>query len=444
MTTEDENPAAAEAMDEMTDRFDSFFANEGNPSGHDPENPEEPDFDAEDDSGFSDDEPFLKDDPDYDPDELDDPDNPKEAETAREDDDAADDDDEEDDKPAEKPEDKPEDKADDGEDGEPEPDPKALKAEFMADVVEEFKKAGLDPNMGKAFASTKYDLKMERAENARLKAEGVNTPEMKDLAAKAQRVSEVEVELKAAQDKLALFDFQTTPEYKKEIEAPFQAISSVAHNIETAASMPEGSILKAISVGDKATQDANIQNLVDSYNIAPRDVNTIFNKADDMLALTAKDAELRTTAQERLGESRAQQEAREAYQAEQEKSVYRDSVHNTFKEYEGQIGAFLNDDGTNNEAWKEAIKDSESYDFKGDPELQGLGAFALSAVPHLMEQNNKFSAEIAKLKALVNRSKSVKPPSVSRTASSGGGGKSATNPTMSLSDALGARLRAGR
>jgi hypothetical protein len=126
--------------------------------------------------------------------------------------------------------------------------------------------------------------------------------------------------------------------------------------------------------------------------------------------------------------------------SEQEQSVYRDHVNNSFSEYEGKIGAFLNEDGTNNEDWSKAIADSHDLDFKNDPEIQGLGAFALTAVPHLMRQNSDFSSEIAKLRALVNRNKAVSPPSVSKTAASPPASPS-FNSNMSLSDALGERMK---
>ena len=435
MSEQTEHESRGEILENQSDRFDDLFANEGSPSGT-PEGEErveaEEDYDGAD---GRDDEPFLADDPDYDPDKLDDPDDVTEPETEEE---AA----EAPETPVETTEANEEAATPNEFDEAPVVDAAADKAAFMAEVMEQFKEANLDPNQGKAFAKVKYEAREAKQALADLQANAINTPEMQDIAAKAARVSEVEVALKAAQDQLALFDFQTTPEYKREIEAPYHAIYRETQNIETTASIPEGAIMKAISVGDRATQDANIQNLLDSYNINARDQNTIYNKANDMLNLTARDASLRETAQERLGESRAQQEARDAYMVEQQKSVYRESVQNTFKDYEGQIEAFLNPDGSNNDAWDDAIKNSEGLDFSGDAEIQGLGAFALSAVPHLMEQNTAMASEIAKYKALASRTKAVAPPSPSRTASAASPKVSATSRNMSMSDSLGAKLRA--
>jgi hypothetical protein len=436
-TTSEMNEGAQAMMEEQSDRFDKFFEEGGDDTSPAPAaGAVEPDGDpvkTDYDDPFGADEPFLKDNPDYDPDALDDPDNPapEVPETPVETPEVV-----------EAPETPETPEAPEVEPEAPVVDAAAEKAAFLNDIVEQFKTANLDPNMGKAFAAAKYETKQAKADLAAAQAEGISTPEMQEVTARAERLSGVEVELKAAQDKLALFDFQTTPEYKQEIEAPYQALAASSGNIETAASIPEGAILKAISVGDKATQDANIQQLSDNYNISPRDLNTIYNNADSMLNITSKDAELRTTAQERLSESRSQAEAREAYVSEQEQGAYRTSLRDTFKDYEGKIGAFLNDDGSNNEKWDAAIKDSESLDFKGDPEIQSLGAFALTAVPHLMEQNNAFSAEIAKLKALQGRNNAAAPPSATNT-STVNTPKATPKAGVSFSDAIGARIAAG-
>lgn len=415
-------------MSDQSDRIGDFFANEGNPAGveADSEGQGEPQESNSDSGGM--DEPFLANDPDYDPDELYDPDNEPEPEKEPEP------------EPTPEPDSEvaPEDSTDDTEASSDKDD--VLEESSNDDILSEIKELYENPNQGLKWAEIRGENKSLKEENAQLKSGSMTTPEMQEISAKAERVAQVEVALKEAQDKLALFDFQATPEYRNQIEIPYQNIASTASNIEASASIPEGSILKAISAGDKATQDANIQNLVDSYNISPRDVNTIFNKADEMLNLTHFESNLRSTAQERLSESRAQQEARDAYMSEQAQSVYRDHVNNSFSEYEGQIGAFLNEDGTNNEDWSKAISDSHNLDFKNDPEIQGLGAFALTAVPHLMRQNSEFSSEIAKLRALVNRNKAVSPPSVSKTAASPSASPS-FNSNMSLSDALGERMK---
>ena len=428
--TETEVASPEEVMSAQSDRYDNFFANEDNES----DTPIEPD--PVDDGTDGMDDPYLDDDPDYDPDELDDPDNPKEEpeEVVEEE--------EEGDEPTpekepETPEEEPETPVEEVDDTS-----QADFDEFKASVLAEIEANAADPQAGKKWAELRFENKQAKLDMAKMQAEGVNTPEMQEIKARSERLSDMETKLQETESKLAMFDFQSSPEYQAEIQAPYQAIQNNAKGIETSASIPEGEIIKAISVSDRATQDANIQNLIDSYDIPRRDENNIFNMANDMLNLTAKDAELRETASERLSESREQATAREAYIAEEERASYRNELKNTFKQYEGKVGAFIDAEGNNNAEWTQAMKDSEDLDFKGDPEIQALGAYALTTVPHLMKQNEGYAAEIAKLKTIVNRQKSVKPPSVGEVTGAKLKPNARVKAKMSFSDAIEARLNA--
>ena len=433
MTPEQEtdSPSPEEVMGAQSDRYDDFFANENN------ETDEHIEADPVDDGTDGMDEPFDPDNPDYDPDALDDPDDIKDP------DEPVDEPEEEDEPEAEEEAETPEEEPEAAETEEDKPEASTEDFDqFKTDLMAEIEANAADPQAGKKWAELRMKVKESERAMEMMKTEGVNTPEMQEIKARSERLSDLETKLQDTESKLAMFDFQASPEYQAEIQAPYQAIQNNAKGIETAASIPEGEILKAISVSDRATQDANIQNLLDNYDVPRRDENNIFNMANDMLNLTAKDAQLRETASERLSESREQAAAREAYIAEEERASYRNELKNTFKQYEGKVGAFIDAEGNNNAEWNQAMKDSEDLDFKGDPEIQALGAYALTTVPHLMKQNESYATEIAKLKTIVNRQKSVKPPSMGEVTGAKLKPNARVKQKMSFSDSIGARLSA--
>jgi hypothetical protein len=419
--------------DDMVKRMDDFF-------GDTPEAPAEPEPEPveKDPSAQSDDELedfYAK------ADELDDPDAaPKPPEATEE-------------APAETPEAEdaaePEPKAEESteepkakeQDGTPKIDPKA--DPFDAETMELIKEMSSDPHAGIKFAKLRGELKEMKAAVAQFEEGVMATPEMMEVKARAERVSELEVALNEAHERLSMVDFQSTPDYQQEIQAPFMNMMNDAKAIEESRGMPEGAIMNAIAATDPSRQEQAIQEIMENYNVSRREELRMYQMADASLNLRAREQELQRSATDRLSAYQERQQAQQAYQSEQEKAVYRKTLHDTFKQYEGSVNSFLDDEGKSNEEWQEAIKQSENLDFR-DPELQAIGAYALAAAPALAKENRELASEVSKLKVLLNRHKAATPPAPNSTATATPTSKPNPNvdTELSLADSLGRRMAA--
>ena len=309
--------------------------------------------------------------------------------------------------------------------------------------MQKLREMATDPHAGIKYAELRQELKNYKQQIANYEEQGVNTPEMQEMKVRAERVSELEVALKDAQEKISMYDYQSTPDYQQVIQAPFQAIMNDAKAIEGAREIPEGAVMNAISAANPEQQEAAIQELMQNYQVTRRDEMKMYQMADAAVALRAKEQSLQSTAQERMQGFKEQQEAQSAYQREQETSLYRKTLRDTFQQYEGSVNAFLDAEGKNKPEWNDALKQSENLDFR-DVELQAISAYALTAAPVLAKENKQLASEVAKLNVLLKRHQAATPPAPNSTQSQTPAAKPSANADagLSLSDSLGRRLAA--
>jgi len=315
--------------------------------------------------------------------------------------------------------------------------------EFDAETFSLIAEMSADPYAGIKFAKLRGELKAEKALSAELESGAVNTPEMQDLKLKADRVAEMEVSLKTAEDKLAMFDFTSTPEYQTNVSAPLNDVRAMAASIEKGAGIPDGSIMTALTSGDRAKQNSNIDQIIDEFSLSRREQSEVFGMAHSLDQLHTLDASMREGAQERMAQASERQISEDAYQAEQQSSLYRKTLNDTFSQYEGKVGVFVDSEGNNTSEWNDAIASSQDLDFK-DVELQALGAYALAVAPALQTQNSELAAEVSKLKTLLGRHRSASPQAAVTGASSPNAAPARSqrgrNTAQGLSDSLGRRL----
>jgi len=404
-------------------------------------NPEDEDFGSRIENEFGEpetDNPYA--DMDHDPDALDDPDEvkpePEAVEPEPEPEDVIDDPDEDEAEEVDETEEVVEDEVE-----EPEGDSDKPGGEFDAETLKIWEEMQNSPHGGAAFQKVRAQLKETRQELESLREGAAELPEVVELKAKAERLSHVETELEQAKNQLALHDFRTTPDYQKAVVAPYTAIAADAKTISETHSIPEGSIMAAVSIDDRARQDSAISEIVNEFGLSRRDEMTLYEMANGVGSIKAREAEMSKDAQSRLQEHSEQEAQRQAYMKEQERASYRSNLRNVFKEYETAIPAFIGEDGEVKPEYTEAMKSVEDLDFK-DTELQALSAYALSVSPVLAKENQELASEVSKLNALLSRHRSVS-PSKPTSASGGKQTKSSGNAKrgMSISDSLGARMR---
>lgn len=265
-----------------------------------------------------------------------------------------------------------------------------------------------DPHPGIKFAELRQQLKEKEQELATIKSEGVNTDEMQQFKLKAEKSDQLESRLKDLESRLSVVDFESTPEFARQVLEPFEEVAVLSETIEKANSLDKDAILNAVVNTDEAGQSAAIERLVEEHNLSRRDETRVYKMADKVLHINAKRDNLEQQATERLEELKQMEVTQEAQTMEQQRTKLRESVKSTFERYEGRLPGFVTDDGKPNEAWTKMQSEALDVDLS-DYDDQAHAIFAANALPSVLEQVSSLSKELKEKNLLLSRMTKAKP-----------------------------------
>ena len=265
-----------------------------------------------------------------------------------------------------------------------------------------------DPHPGIKYAELRKELKERETELQRIKTEGFNSDEVQSLKLKAEKNDVLSSRLKELEDRLSVVDFESTPEFERQVLTPFDEVTTLANTIEQANELDKDAVLNAVISGDQAVQSAAIERLVDEHSLNRRDETRLYQMADQVLHINSKRDALESQATDRLAQLKEMEVTQQAQTLEQQKTQLRSTVESTFERYEGRLPGFVTEDGKPNDAWAKMRSEAMEVDLS-DVNDQAHAIFAANALPSVLEQVSELAAQLKEKNSLLQRMTKAKP-----------------------------------
>jgi len=270
-------------------------------------------------------------------------------------------------------------------------------ADFDAEVALETQ--GMDAKAGAKWKTLKQQLRDANQQIADLQANPTDSQELEQLRSRMQAYEEMETNYSELQKKAALHDYTQTPEYKSQVEEPFESIQTLASNLETANGLEEGTIIRAIVNSSVEQQDAAIAEIQDSVN--PRTLAAIHEMANKVTMLYGREAEIAENADTLLTEYNNKRQNELAVESEQNRIAFASDVDATFTQFKNKIPALIDDAGNNSAIYDGMVSKAKDLDFGSmDGESKAFAAMSSVILPTVVKQLKAAQNKINDLEAL--------------------------------------------
>ena len=285
--------------------------------------------------------------------------------------------------------------------------------DFDKETEQKLEEMKNDPHQGIKYKELRMDLKEARAENARLKQEGVNSEEMEALKAENELLKSNAEEFDKLKKDQAFLDYKKTPEYESNISAPFRTIEATLRSLAESNEIDAEQLIKELDTPNRADQNAVLDKYAGDMN--ERDRYTLTRVCDDITVTYGREQAMKEEATDRLKDYEERQVSDQAVRHQQLKMEYGKSVEDTYKTYASKISVLVDNDGTESDLYNNSLEKAKSFDWNSESDdTKAWAAMAGAILPDLVKNNSTLAHEVTQLKAQLSRYKSSTPKPMGR------------------------------
>jgi hypothetical protein len=301
------------------------------------------------------------------------------------------------------------------------------------DLAEDFPKAEdlaerLDEKAQAKWGELRTELAEERKRAAELEAKLDDTQKQSVASKLEEELADARKVISEYEGELAVARVEQTPEYKRVVAEPLQAIMDAAEALATRNEVDVNRVFDVLAETQNIErQTKEIEALTE--NMSQRDTHMIYRMVDDAASLFAKDAQLKTHAAEAMVEIETQQAAQLQEAAKLQAIEVRSAVSKIYDKMESVLPTLEDDKGK--EVPFETFKEKTLGDdyTKLGAEHQAYALSAGTVLPPLIRAVRQRDAKIAQLEERLAKFDKATPK-----AGAGGSGVKATKPSSPIGE----------
>lgn len=265
---------------------------------------------------------------------------------------------------------------------------------------------------GSKFKEIKAEAKAARARVAELEAklaqaESAPKPDVVEVEKLQAAITEKEAKLSEYEKELAISRFEATEEYKESVVGPMAAIIGVVEDLAKEYEISEKSLMNILEESDRKKQGQMIAEL--ASNFSERDRFSLYQLGDDFAAVLDQRDKLRSKASEALAAREKALQTEAARKLEESKKAWNTSTKSVWDTFKTKVP--LPEDAQERSKFEsEVVSQVASVDFdKLSNDHKALAAYSGAVLPQVVKMNKALSAEIAELKAALQKYQTATP-----------------------------------
>ena len=295
---------------------------------------------------------------------------------------------------------------------EPETQPAAESKDPNDESNDEETVKSMTASAGAKFKEIKAEAKAARARVAELEAklaqaESAPKPDAVEVEKLQAAITEKEAKLSEYEKELAISRFEATEEYKESVVAPMAAIIGVVEDLAKEYEISEKSLINILEEPDRKKQGQMIAEL--ASNFSERDRFSLYQLGDDFAAVLDQRDKLRSKASEALAAREKALQTEAARKLEESKKAWSASTKSVWDTFKTKVP--LPEDAQERSKFEsEVVSQVAAVDFdKLSNDHKAFAAYSGAVLPQVVKMNKALSAEIAELKAALQKYQTATP-----------------------------------